>query len=73
MSISTIKNVQKNPFFQISDEVNGLFYVMHNSYCKTKDLPFGNDCDKSWKIYDGYNNYWTDDESLTLECKIENI
>ena len=48
-------------------------YVMVNSYCKTKDLPFGNDCDKSWKIYDGYNNYWTDDESLTFDCKIENI
>ena len=46
---------------------------MVNSYCKTKDLPFGNDCDKNWKIYDYYNKDLTDDESVTLDCKIENI
>ena len=66
-------SITKIPFLQISDEVNGLFYVMHNSYCKTKDLPFGFDCDKSWKIYDYYNKNWTDDESVILDCKIENI
>ena len=42
---------------------------MVNSYCKTKDLPFDFDCDDSWKVIDDYNSYWTDDESLTLDCK----
>ena len=60
-------------FFQFLNEINGIGSVMFNSYCKTKDLPFGNDCDKSWKIYDYYNKNWTDDESVILDCKIENI
>ena len=68
-------SITKIPFLQISDEVNGLFYVMHNSYCKTKDLPFGNDCDQNWKIFEekfGEINFWNKDDSVTFDCKKEN-
>ena len=62
---------QFHPFFQISNEVNGIVFVMFNSHCGTKELPFCNDCDcnKRWKIIDIDNRILRDDESATFDCK----
>ena len=43
--------------------------VMFNSYCRTIDLPFNNNCDKQWKIFDDPDKIWADDEYLTFDCK----
>ena len=71
MPDSTIKDIIIYPFFQISNVVNGINCVMVNSHCRTKELPFCNDCDcnKRWKILDFDNKKLTDDESLTFDCK----
>ena len=68
---SNIDKKEYSIFFQFSNEVNGINAVMHNSYCRTKDLPFSNDCDKRWKIFDD-NNRVVDDESVTFDCKKQN-
>ena len=45
---------------------------MYNSYCRTKELPFSNDCDKRWKIFGNNRGVWVDDESVTFDCKKQN-
>ena len=59
--------------FQISGYVNGIGYVMVNFHCRTRDLPFSNDCDKSWITFKEDDMPWINDQSVTFVCKKEKI
>ena len=42
---------------------------MYNYQCSITDHPFGNECDKHWNVYNMNTKDWTNDQSITLECK----
>ena len=47
--------------------------AVYNYQCGITDYPFGSECDKNWYVLVNDNNNWTNDQSITLECKDKGI
>ena len=41
--------------------------------CKNEDLPFSEECNKEWFVFDDNAQSFNNDETVTIECKVEGI
>ena len=41
--------------------------------CKNEDHPFSEECNKEWFVFDDNAQNFNNDETVTIECKVEGI
>ena len=61
--------IKKSFMFQFSYGVNEFHAYIFNYECRITDHPFGSECDKHWHVLNRNSKNWTNDQSITLECK----